>query len=94
MADKAVSELIAASEVTATDLFVLEQAGTAKKLSGQTLTNFLLKLVEAHGGIKSIAKTESSGLKDTYTITMADESTNSFTVTNGEKGDKGDNAYI
>ena len=94
MADKAISELIAASEVTATDLFVLEQAGTAKKLSGQTLTTFLLKLVEAHGGIKSIVKTGSSGLKDTYTITMADESTNSFTVTNGEKGDKGDNAYI
>ncbi len=93
MADKAVSELIEASEVTASDLFVLEQAGTAKKLSGQTLTSFLLKLVEGHGGITGIAKTKTSGLVDTYTITMADESTTSFAVTNGAKGDKGDNSY-
>lgn len=94
MADKAISELIAASEVTATDLFVLEQAGTAKRLSGQTLTTFLLKLVEAHGGIVSINKTSTSGLVDTYTITMADLSTTSFTVTNGAKGAKGDNSYV
>lgn len=93
MADKAISDLVAASEVVGTDLFVLEQAGTAKKLSGQTLTTFLLKLVEAHGGISSIAKTGTSGLVDTYTITMADETKSSFTVTNGEKGDKGDNTY-
>ena len=94
MADKAISELIAASEVTDSDLFVLEQSGTAKKLSGQTLTTFLLKLAEGHGGIKNIEKTGTSGLKDTYTITMADESTNSFTVTNGEKGEKGDKTYV
>lgn len=93
MADKAISDLTAASEIVGTDLFVLEQAGTAKKLSGQTLTTFLLKLVEAHGGISSIAKTSTSGLVDTYTITMADQTTTKFTVTNGAKGDKGDNTY-
>ena len=94
MADKAISELVAASEITGTDLFVLEQAGTAKRLSGQTLTTFLLKIVEAHGGIVSINKTGTSGLVDTYTITMADLSTTTFTVKNGAKGDKGDNSYV
>lgn len=93
MADKAVSELIEASEIAGSDLFVLEQAGTAKKLSGQTLTAFLLKLVEAHGGITGIEKTNTEGLVDTYTISMVDLSTTTFTVTNGEKGDKGDNTY-
>lgn len=94
MADKAISELIAASEITGSDLFVLEQSGTAKKLSGQTLTTFLLQLVGAHGGISSIEKTSTSGLVDAYTITMADQSTTVFTVTNGAKGDKGDNSYV
>ena len=61
MADKAISELIEAKEITATDLFVLEQASTAKKLSGQTMTTFLLKLAEGHGGITNIAKTAMSG---------------------------------
>lgn len=94
MADKAISELVAASEVAGTDLFVLEQAGTAKKLSGQTLTTFLLQLIDGHGGIVSIEKTSTSGLVDTYTITMADLSTTAFPVTNGAKGDKGDNTYV
>lgn len=40
--------------------------------------------------IQSIRKTSTSGLVDTYTITLTDGSTTSFTVTNGEKGDKGD----
>jgi len=93
MADKAISELISATEVTESDLLVLEQAGTAKKLSGQTLTTYLLRFVDGHGGIKSIEKTGTSGLVDTYTITMADESTSTFTVANGEKGDRGDNTY-
>ena len=93
MADKSISELVEAKEITGTDLFVLEQAGAAKKLSGQTMTNFLLKLAEGHGGITNIAKTGTSGLKDTYTITMADESTTTFTVTNGAKGDKGAAVY-
>ena len=94
MADKAISELTAATAVTTSDLFVLEQAGTAKKLSGQTLTTYLLKIVEAHGGISGIAKTGTSGLVDTYTITYADETTSTFTITNGAKGDTGDAWYV
>ena len=83
MANKAISDLVAASAVSNADLFVLEQNGVAKKLTGQTLENWLVSLSEAHGGIASIAKTSTSGLVDTYTITMSDETTTTFTVTNG-----------
>ena len=45
-------------------------------------------------GIVSTEKTGTSGLVDTYTITYDDGETDTFTVTNGEKGDTGDNATI
>jgi hypothetical protein len=92
MADKRIDELEEATTITATDLFVLEQANTAKKLSGQTMTTFLLQLAAGHGGISSITKTGSAGTNpvvDTYTITFADASTTTFNVTNGLKGDTG-----
>lgn len=84
MADKAISELLAASQVTPTDLFVLEQSGTAKKLTGHTLEMWLLSMADGHGGIQSIAKAGTSGLVDTYRITMADTTTFDFLVTNGK----------
>lgn len=40
--------------------------------------------------IKAIEKTSTSGLSDTYTITLTDGTTSTFVVTNGAKGDKGD----
>lgn len=40
-------------------------------------------------GILDIQKTSTVGLVDTYTITLTDNSTETFTVTNGEKGDPG-----
>lgn len=40
-------------------------------------------------GIVSIQKTSSSGLVDTYTVTLTNGQTATFTVTNGEKGDPG-----
>lgn len=43
-------------------------------------------------GIQSIAKTSTSGLVDTYTITLTDGNTSTFTVTNGATGPKGDDA--
>lgn len=49
-------------------------------------------------GIQSIAKTSTSGLVDTYTITLTDGNTSTFTVTNGAtgatgpQGPKGDSA--
>ena len=89
MADKAISQLNAATAVTSTDLFVLEQAGEAKKLTGQILENWLVSYADGHGGIQSITKTGSAGTDpviDTYPIVFADETTASFTVTNGTKG--------
>ena len=83
MADKSVGELIAAQSVTPTDLFVLEQNGTAKKLTGQILENWLVSFADGHGGIQSIKKLSTSGLVDTYRITLADTTTFDFVVTNG-----------
>ena len=45
-------------------------------------------------GITSIAKTGTSGLVDTYTISYNDGTTGTFTVTNGAKGDTGDAWYV
>ena len=83
MADKSVGELIAAQSVTPTDLFVLEQNGTAKKLTGQILENWLVSFADGHGGIQSIVKIETNVLADTYRITLADTTTFDFVVTNG-----------
>lgn len=97
MADKSIGELVSATAVGATDLFVLEQNNTAKKLTGQTLENWLVRFADGHGGIHSLVKTSSSGTNpviDTYTITYADQTTSTFQVKNGVKGDKGDSQYV
>lgn len=97
MADKSIGELVSATSVGATDLFVLEQNNTAKKLTGQILENWLVSFADGHGGIHSLVKTSSSGTNpviDTYTITYADQTTSTFQVKNGVKGDKGDNQYV
>lgn len=97
MADKSISELTAASAVGSRDLFVLEQTGVAKKLTGQILENWLVSLADGHGGIQSLVKTSSTGTNpvvDTYTITYADTTTSTFTVTNGLKGDTGAQTYV
>ena len=83
MADKPISGLPAAEQITAPDLFVLEQAGTAKKLTGQILLNWLTAAADGHGGISGIAKVSTSGLADTYRITLADTTYYDFVVTNG-----------
>ena len=83
MADKSIEQLTAAEQVYASDLFVLQQGGAAKKLPGQILENWLLKMADGHGGIQTIAKLSTSGLVDTYRITLADTTTVDFTVTNG-----------
>ena len=84
MADKAIGELIAAEKVNQSDLFVLEQDGAAKKLTGRILENWLLAMAQGHGGIQSIDKVGTSGLVDTYRITLADTSYFDFPVTNGK----------
>jgi hypothetical protein len=129
MADKAISELVAAPSVTPDSLFVLQQDGTAKKLTAQVLENWLVSFADGHGGIQSyellktvglvktyrftladqtpididvvdgrgvesVKPTSTNGLVVTYTITYNDGKTDTITVTNGAKGDKGDNANI
>lgn len=44
-----------------TDLFVLEQAGAAKKLTGQLLKASLMTWLDGHGGVKSFAYDEDTG---------------------------------
>lgn len=61
----------------------MEQDGAAKKLTGQILLNWLTAAADGHGGISSIVKQSTSGITDTYRITMADTTTFDFTVKNG-----------
>lgn len=61
----------------------MEQSGTAKCLTGQVLLNWLTAAADGHGGIQSIAKLSTSGLVDTYRITLADTTTFDFVVNNG-----------
>ena len=83
MADKSIDQLNAAEKIYATDLFVLQQSGTAKKLTGQVLLNWLTAAADGHGGIQSIQKLSTNVLADTYRITLADTTTFDFVVTNG-----------
>lgn len=99
MADVAINDLPAATNVQAADLLVLWQqaSNAARNISGQSFTNWLVAYADGHGGIQSIAKTSSTGTNpvvDTYTITLSDTATSTFTVTNGLKGDTGDQTYV
>ena len=54
------------------------------------LTTKIVMLEGEQGtNIKSVEKSASDGLTDTYTITLTDGSTTSFTVTNGKDGKDG-----
>lgn len=81
--DKPISELIEALSVLDDDLYVLEQGGEAKKLKWSTFIKFAAARLDGHGGIQSIALTGTSGLVDTYTITMSDGKTYDIVVKNG-----------
>lgn len=85
MADRQIGELEAAVSVGVADLFVVEQSATAKKLTGQTLLNDLAAALDGHGGISDITYTDPvpPSLTGTLTITMADETTITLPVTNG-----------
>lgn len=84
MADKSIEQLNPAERVNLSDLFVLQQSGTAKKLTGQVLKNWLLELAQGHGGITNIALQSTSGLNKTYRITLADDTYFDMTVANGK----------
>lgn len=86
MADKRIQDLTPASSVQTSDRFVLEQSGQAKSLTGQILLNDLAVYLDGHGGIADITYTPpSSGeLDGTLTVTLADETVETFAVTNGK----------
>lgn len=96
MANKPINQLDNASSLDATDLLVLwdSSTNTAQNMTGQQFTTWLTALAAGKGGISSISKTGTAGLVDTYTITYADASTSTFTVTNGAQGDQGEQTYV
>lgn len=98
MADKQISDLVAATSIQTSDLFVLEQSGTAKKLTGQILVNYLTSIADGHGGIASITWTTSGTAGDGQyhyaTIHYADTTTSTFTIRDGLKGDTGNDWYV
>ena len=96
MSNKSVNILTPASSLDNDDLLVIWDSGTntAQSITGAQMIAWLTALAAGHGGIASIAKTGTAGLVDTYTITYADSSTGTFTVTNGSKGDTGDQTYV
>lgn len=81
--DVPISDLEKATRINPADLFVLEQDGVAKSLSGQLLISYVMSLMGGHGSITNIVKTGTNGLVDSYSIVMEDEKTFSFDVTNG-----------
>ena len=99
MADKSIFDLTLQSTFGVNDRLVIGNYANndAEAILGQTLISLLTTALDGHGGISSIAKTSSSGTNpkvDTYTITYADASTSTFSVTNGVKGDTGAQTYV
>lgn len=99
MADKSIFELNLQTTFAPNDRLVVGNYANsdAEAITGQQLTSLLATALDGHGGIASIAKTSSSGTNpvvDTYTVTYADATTTTFTVTNGLKGDTGAQTYV
>lgn len=84
MADRSITALTPAEVLNSSDLFVLSQSNQAKSATWQLIISYLTTALDGHGGIQSIEKTGTSGLVDTYTVTLADEAVYTFTVTNAK----------
>ena len=64
--------------------------GNLSELHTDNITTLVAAVNEIYdGAVKSIVKTDTTGLIDTYTITYGDDSTAAFTVTNGATGATG-----
>ena len=83
MADKAISDLIQASQITGEDLFVLEQSGEAKKLKGGTLLDFVTLSVVLVTVTTLPAGSSATATYDKSTGTLA------LGIPQGSKGDTG-----
>ena len=91
MANKTIGQLTEATSVQTTDLFLLEQTETAKKLTGQTLIDQLAAALDGHGGIASSSYTPpvSPSVVGTLTLTLADGTAVNIPITNGRNGTNG-----
>lgn len=83
MADKTISDLIQALQITGEDLFVLEQNGEAKKLKGKTLLDFITLNVVSVTVTTLPAGSSATATYDTSTNTLA------LGIPQGKKGDTG-----
>ena len=83
MADKTISDLIQALQITGEDLFVLEQNGKAKKLKGKTLLDFITLNVVSVTVTTLPAGSSATATYDTSTNTLA------LGIPQGKKGDTG-----
>ena len=83
MADKAISDLTQALQITNEDLFVLEQNGTAKKLKGATLLDFVTLSVISVTVTTLPAGSSATATYDKSTGTLA------LGIPQGSKGDTG-----
>ena len=96
MANKSINNLPALDELQPDDLLAVwdESQNRAVKMSGTQMVARLTDIADGHGGISGIAKTGTSSLTDTYTISYADGTMSTFTVTNGAKGDTGAQTFV
>lgn len=86
MADRAISALVPTDYMTDADLFAINQGGQAKKVTWEVFYTYLAEALDGHGGINNIAYTapSSGSLDGTVTVTLADETEESFTIKNGK----------
>ena len=83
MADKAISDLTQALQITGEDLFVLQQNGEAKKLKGETLLGFVTLSVVSVTVTTLPAGSSATATYDKATGTLA------LGIPQGSKGDTG-----
>ena len=83
MADKAISDLTQALQITNEDLFVLQQGGTAKKLKGATLLDYVTLSVVSVTVTTLPAGSSATATYDKSTGTLA------LGIPQGSKGDTG-----
>nr|DAW17165.1 MAG TPA: nucleoid-associated protein [Caudoviricetes sp.] len=83
MADKAITDLTQATQITNEDLFVLQQGGTAKKLKGSTLLNFVTLSIVSVTVTTLPAGSLATATYDKSTGTLA------LGIPQGSKGDTG-----
>ena len=89
MADKAITDLTQATQITKADLFVLQQAGKAKKLTGETLLNFVTLSVVTVTVSTLPPGNDATATYDKNTGTLALGIPQGATGNKGDKGDTG-----